>query len=284
MERHLLVTVSERPDGLFGVKFVGHFFYDQKGMKLTLLYLTPKSQGEFESDHDSELQARKWEAKGRQALQTAKGELLKAGFKDDQLATKLQSRRISKVKDIIQEGAAGRYDAVVLGRRGLSWLEAVYDESVTREMLQQTVDFPLWICRNPDLNRKNVLACVDGSETSYRMLDHVGFILQQAPRHTVTLMTVTKKGKIGDKTPEDIFSKSTEFLTGSGLSAERIQTKMMDEASPSKAILKAAKEGAFAAVAVGRTGAGKGRLKKMFVGAVSDALFQNLQGASLWLA
>ncbi|MDZ7699971.1 MAG: universal stress protein [Deltaproteobacteria bacterium] len=284
MERHLLLTVSERHDGLFGVRFAGRFFSGTKDVKFTVLYLTPKSQGAFESDHDSELHARKWEAKGRQALQTAKGELLKAGFKEDQLATKLQSRRISKVKDIIQEGAVGQYDAVVLGRRGLSWLEQVYDESVTKEMLQQTVDFPLWICRLPDLNRKNVLACVDGSDASHRMLDHVGFILEPEEHHTVTLMTVAKKGKIADRAPEEVFSKSRAVLTGSGISAERIYTKVVDEASPSKAILKAATEGAFAAIAVGRTGAGKGRLKKMFVGSVSDALFQNLQGASLWLA
>ncbi len=284
MERHLLLTVSERPDGLFGVRFTGLFFSGAKDVKFTLLYLTPKARSMFESDHESELHARKWEAKGRQALQAARGKFLKSGFKDEQVATKLQARRVSKVKDIIQEGTVGQYDAVVLGRRGLSWVEQVYDESVTKDMLQQTVDFPLWICRLPDLNRKNVLACVDGSEASYRMLDHVGFILEQVQHHTVTLLTVAKKGEIGDQTPEEIFAKSRAVLTDSGISAERIYRKVMDEASPGKAILKAAGEGAFAAVAVGRTGAGKGRLKKLFVGSVSESLFRDLQGASLWLA
>ena len=284
MERHLLLTVSEKADSLFGVRFVGNFFSGKAEMKITLFYLTPKPPGVFESDHESELQARKSEAKGLQALQGAKGELLKMGFKEEQVITKLRARRVSKIMDIIQEGANGRYDAVVLGRRGLSWLEHAYDESVTKGVLQQTVDFPLWICRRPDLERKNVLACVDGSEASHRMVDHIGFILGHDENHTVTLLTVAKKGKTGDKSPEDAISKSRELLIGSGLAADRINTKVIAEASPGKAILKEAANGGFAAVAVGRTGTGQGLLKKVFVGSVSDTLFQTLEGAALWLA
>jgi len=284
MDRHLLLTISERPDGLFGVRFVGRFFSGTGNVKFTLLYLTPKTQGAFQSDHESELRARKWEAKGQKALNAAKGELIRSGVKEEQVVTKLQARRVSKVKDIIHEGAKGRYDAVVLGRRGVSWLEQVYDESVTKDMLGQTVSFPIWICRLPDGDRKNVLACVDGSEASRRMLDHVGFITEYVQHHIVTLMTVTRKGKVGDKMPEEIFSESTEVLVGSGLSPDRIQTQVLEDTSPSKVILKAASEGAFAVVAVGRTGTGKGRLQKMFVGSVSDSLLKDLQGAALWLA
>jgi hypothetical protein len=89
---------------------------------------------------------------------------------------------------------------------------------------------------------------------------------------------------VGKETTKDIRSKATAELTDHGLSVDCLHTKVMDEASPSKEILRTAGGGAFAAVAVGRTGRGKGRLKKTFVGSVSDVLFQNLQAASLWLA
>ncbi|MBW1783579.1 MAG: universal stress protein [Deltaproteobacteria bacterium] len=251
-------------------------------MKITLFYLTPKPPDVFESDHETELQAKKWEAKGRQSLQAARTELVKTGFTEEQIVSKLRARRVSKVLDIVQEGADGRYDAVVLGRRGLSWLEQAFDESVTKGLLEQTVDFPLWICRKPDLERKNVLACVDGSKASHRMVDHIGFILENNEKHTVTLVTVAKMGKIADKSPDDILSETGEVLRASGISADRIHTKVIAEANPSKAILKEAR--GFAAVAVGRTGTGKGLLKKVFVGSVSDTLFHELEGASLWLA
>lgn len=284
MERHLLVTLSEKQDGLFGVRFVGSFFGNKEGMKVTLLYIIPSSPGTWERDQDSEQQARKSEAKGRRALETAKRELLKNGFDPEQVITKLKGRRISKVMEIIQEGAEGLYDAVVLGRRGLSWLEQAFDESVTKGLLEKTCDFPIWVCRKPDLERKNVLACVDGSDASARMVDHIGHVLNPEKNQAVTLLAVAKKGNIGDKGADAILSESKEALVSSGLSPDRIKPKTVEKGAISKVILKEANEGRFGAVAVGRTGTGQGLLQKVFVGSVSHTLFQELQGATLWLA
>ena len=50
MERHLLVTVSEKHDNLFGVRFLGNFFSKKEEIKVTLLYLTPKPPGRFGAD------------------------------------------------------------------------------------------------------------------------------------------------------------------------------------------------------------------------------------------
>ena len=199
MERHLLITISEKHDNLFGVRFVGNFFAHKEKMKITLLYLTPKPPGRFEADMETELRNKKSEAIGRKALNEAKQDLLKLGFMEDQVFTKLRPRMSSKVNEIIQEGSEGRYDAVVLGRRGLTRLEQTFDESVTSDLFEKDWGFPLWICRKPDSERKHVLACVDGSDASHRMLDHVGFILGQAQNQNVTLLAVSRKGNVGDK-------------------------------------------------------------------------------------
>jgi nucleotide-binding universal stress UspA family protein len=284
MERHLLVTVSERHDNLFGVRFVGAFFADGKEMKITLLYLTPKPPGRFEADRETEFRSKKAEAVGRKALNEVKAELLKLGFSEEQIITRLRARRLSKVNEIIQEGSEGNYDAVVLGRRGLSRLEHVFDESVTQTLFEQQWDFPIWLCRKPDSKRKNVLACVDGSDASYRMLDHVGFVLEQAPEQNVTLLAVSGKGNVADRAVEDILAKGKETLVEAGVFPERIRFNVIHEANPGKAILREAGSEGFAAVAVGRTGTGMGLLKKVFVGSVSRSLFKELEGASLWLA
>lgn len=284
MERHLLVTVSEKHDNLFGVRFLGSFFEEKKGIKVTLLYLTPRPPGRFEADVDTEQRIKKSEAKGNKALREARSELLKTGFDESQISTKLRPSRLSKVNEIIQEGSEGRYDAVVLGRRGLSRLEETFDESVSSTLFDQEWGFPLWICRNPDTGRKNVLACVDGSDASHRMLDHVGFILGQAATQNVTLLTISKKGSVGDKNVEEVLYKSKKALMENGIPAERIQYQVIPEANAGKAIIKEASARHFAAVAVGRTGRAMGFLKKVFVGSVSRTLFQALEGASLWLA
>jgi len=284
MERHLLVTLSERKDGLFGVRFVGNFFTNKEGVKITFLYTTPKAPSLWERDPNTDLQMRKSATEGRQALEAAKTHLLKKGFDPGQVITKLQERRVSKVMEIIHEGAKGLYDAVVLGRRGLSWLEQAFDESVTKGLLEQECTFPIWVCRKPDLDRQNVLACVDGSAASDRMVDHIAHILKQERRQSVTFLAVGKKDRIADKDMNTILSRGREMLVSRGFSSDRIHLKGIEEGAVSKAIMKEADEGRFAAVAVGRTGTGQGLLKRIFVGSVSQALFQELQGAALWLA
>jgi hypothetical protein len=116
------------------------------------------------------------------------------------------------------------------------------------------------------------------------MLDHAGFILAHASHHAITLLTISKNWKIGNQVPEKVFSTGTKILVDGGLSTGRIHTRVINDASPDKAILKEADKGKFAAVAVGRTGEGKGMLQKLFVGSVSDSLFQDLKGSALWLA
>jgi len=284
MQRHFLVTLSEREDGLFGVRFIGNFFTSKEGMKVTLLYTTPRAPSPWDPDMNADSQARKAATEGRQAIDRAREHLVKHGFDPDQVITKLQERRVSKIMEIIHEGVKGLYDAVILGRRGLSWLEQAFDESVTKGLLEEACTFPIWVCRRPDMDRQHVLACVDGSAASDRMVDHIAHILHQEKRQSVTVITVGKKGRIDDKDMGTILSKSREILISRGFSSERIHLKGIEESAVSKVILKEADEGRFAALAVGRTGTGQGLLKKIFVGSVSQALFQELQGAALWLA
>ena len=116
------------------------------------------------------------------------------------------------------------------------------------------------------------------------MLDHVAFILRQAHNHNVTLLAVSRKGKVGKLNAEEVLQKGRSLLVDGGVSTDRIRFKVIHEVSPGKAIIKEANAQRYAAVAVGRTGAGMGLLKKVFVGSVSRALFHELEGAALWLA
>jgi len=125
-----------------------------------------------------------------------------------------------------------------------------------------------------------VLACVDGSDGSHRMLDHVRFILGQALNQDVTLLAISRKGNVGEKTVEEILLKSRKILIADGISAERIRSKVIPETDAAKAIIKEADSERFAAVAVGRTGKAMGFFKKVFVGSVSRNLFQDLGGSN----
>lgn len=285
MEKHLMITISEEKSALFAARFTGHFFSDKKNMKITLFNSAPPPPAVWEHERSIETDIEQKATRGKihsrieQSLNQAKTECISLGFSTDNVDAKLQDRIYSKVNDIIVEGERGLYDAVVLGRRGLSMLEKLFDESVSEEMFQQTFTFPLWLCRSVDPKRKDLLLYVDGSDTSYRMADHVGFMLSEEQRHRVTLLAMD--------TPEranEILNKATGLLIDNQFPADLIlRHPIHEEGDLTKRIMEEADKNQYAAVALGRSGGETNLLKRIFKGDVCYTLFKELEGAALWV-
>ena len=282
MKKHLLVTVSDQKSALYGIKFISRLFENKENIQLTLYFTFQKSPTVWESNHRDRTYiniTKKNEAKGKEALQNAKKELCDLGFKEDQIVTKLDVRTASTAKDILHEGAAGRYDAVVLGKRGVGWLEETFEESVTKNLLKETFVFPIWLCRLSDAQRSGVLVCVDGSEAAFRMVDHVGYILKDETSQNVTLLTVNQN----NHDTGGILSKAKELMLKNGFPEGMIKTITAKNKNVGKAILKEAKNGKYTAIAMGRREREPKLIKNIFLGSVSAHIFENLEKASLWI-
>jgi nucleotide-binding universal stress UspA family protein len=230
-----------------------------------------------------EEQSQQIERKGRTALGRAKSRLVENGFRPENIELKLVFRQNTKALDIIQEAEKGLYDAVVLGRRGLSRLEeAILQESVTKSLLCEETVAPMWICREPETGRKNVLVCVDGSEPSYRMVDHVGFILSRARGHHVTLLRIAPSEDDGES--RKIFGQSRRILEENGYPLDQVREKTVNGKNVPQAILSEVEDGKYAVVAVGRSGTGGCSLRSVFLGSVSYTLFRETRKAVLWVS
>ena len=68
-------------------------------------------------------------------LQKAKELLIKAGFEEEHIVIKVETKKKGVARGIIDEAASG-YDAVVMGRRGLSGLKEFFLGSVSQKVLQ----------------------------------------------------------------------------------------------------------------------------------------------------
>jgi nucleotide-binding universal stress UspA family protein len=289
MDKHLLVTVSEHASVLYGLRFVERFFTDKGGLRLTLFYTAPRPPALFEEKrtHETsgeiERQARQIEARGQKALTSAKGLLVRMGFSENQIDTKLRVRFRSKVADIIREAEEGLYDALVLGRRGLSLLEEAFDDSTSHGILQEKITFPLWLCRRPAGEGRGILVCVDGSEAAYRMVDHVGFVAARDTAQEVTLLQVVGPAAGREREEAAVMDRCREHLRRNGFPLERTRRRVVTSSDVTRSILREAEEGRFAAVAAGRTGTGRGFLRRVFMGSVSDTLFRKLDKAALWI-
>ena len=70
-----------------------------------------------------------------EALQKAKDLLIKAGFEEEYIVIKVETKKRGVAKGIIDEAASG-YDAIVMGRRGLSGIKEFFLGSVSQKVLQ----------------------------------------------------------------------------------------------------------------------------------------------------
>ncbi len=287
MKLHLLITIGEDVSALHGVRFVSYFFRNKAGVELTLLYIASSVAPASGSNHlhpfpvESPLSASQVK-KGRAALDGARTLLVSHGFSPGDIRAKMMNKQFGTVKDIAREARKGQYDAVVLGRRGYALFEKTFTTSVSREMMEHGIDFPIWICRLPEEGRRNVLLCVEDTEPFLRMADHVGFILSREPEHSVTLLHIDSgEGQDVDA----LMARARQQLLLNHVSEDRITELVLPQRRVLAAILEEVDRGRYAAVAVGRGGREKkGLIDKWLVGSISMKLLEVLEKASLWVS
>jgi len=287
MEKHLLVTVSDEFHTSQSLRFVHHFFTRREDLKLTLFYVVPRRSDwrldpiNLEANPEAIVHIEQEKVShGVPAMEKAREWLSSVGYAKEQVQVKLSNGQLGTVKEIVKESEEGLYDAAVLGRRGLSWFEEMVADSVSHRILWESISFPIWICRNTERDRKNVLVCVDGSEECLRVADHVGYMLRHEPDHNITLLHVCADDRCVDA--EQIFGRALAEIKANDISDERISVKVLTSSNPAKTILHEADTKKYAAVAIGRTSHRPSTLKHIFA-TTSLKILRGIEGAALWL-
>ncbi len=288
MNKHFLLSVSDSKASFWGARFLGDFLHHKDNVEITVYCSVPtpttsSSMPNYAERLEAEKQLERRRKNARNVLTQAIEFLHANGFHKDNLHHKLGQHKQTAAVNILSEVKKGLYDALVLGRRGLGWLEELVESSVSRELLELKGTTPVWLCRLPDKGRKHVLACVDDSPQSARMVDHVGFVLEDQPEHEITLLNIYDPNSEDRIFAEAVFDNCKALLAENNYPLERVHTRVVESFSPAKAILEMLDTGRYAAVAAGRTGEGRGLRQRLFMGSVSSTLFRQVQGAGLWL-
>lgn len=285
MEKQLLLTVSDETTCLFGVRFLGSFFQNKSLINITLFYVTdhcepPNSSLASISLHDAPGRKSNDPCPGNTAIEASRRILCNWGFSPDRITFKIQAQEAGIVKDIIREAREGLYDSVVLGKRGFGAFEDFFSASVTKRIMEDHIDFPIWISRLPESGRRNVLLCVDGSDASLRMADHVGFMLKEED-HNITILHVDNDHK---ENTDNIIEGAFDNLIGNGIDQDRIDISVIKSHRVVHTILEKSEQKAYAIVAVGRVGAQKGKMAGWLIGSRSMKLLQNMEKTVLWVS
>ncbi len=287
MDKHFLATISSDVDHLFGIRFICTFFNKMSENSVTLLHicrLDSKSQvltSMWEGPADSN--SVKTSPQAKKSIDKAQALLNEYKVPVDQVLIKTVAEKYGKIKDIILESSRGMYDAIVLGRRAsyaLQWMfDRPADETFQAMIKEHSCVSPLWICPDVDPSRKDVLLCIDGSESGYRAVDHVGFILSSQVQHKITLLHV--ENSVGTECVE-FFRRAESILQTHKIDEKRINRKVIWGLSVPGTILSEMQSGHYAVVALGMGGKKQRDGKMRMAGGTTAKLISKLEKASLW--
>ncbi|GAB6060059.1 hypothetical protein [Desulfonatronum parangueonense] len=272
-DRRLLICVGEDPALLHGVRFVSSFFQPAPDLRIYLAFTPGTGLRNGDPNRLSANEARKWAT----SMLMDKGFIVDAPRSDDVWEPVLSIREIARIAE------KKRYDAVILGRRAIHHLEEHLDTEFNETVFDRHLDFPFWICREPDTTRVNVLLCVDGSKPGLCAADHVGWICASESRHQVCVAYIADPAKRDYRDEILILDNAVKMLQVNGIPESRIRTKVLVDKDYSRGILEEAQRGEYAVVAVGRAGSGRGMMAEQQFGAISLLLARKLAGASLWV-
>lgn len=236
----------------------------------------------------------------RKLIDDCQDEMVKMGIAPDRIQGVTQKRSLGFAKDILEFGQKQRYDAIVVGRRGLSRLAEMYAGSVTTDILEQSQVIPVWLV-DSKVRAGGILVAVDGSEASLRAVDHTSFILSDNPDVSLTLLHVTGDARNyediqlqgqpspelaeiiarGSKTRVDQFyAHAITKFKDAGLAEDRIKMETLQARRRiGKVILDFAHKGNFSTVVVGRRGINK----SFFMGSASRYMINRLNNRALWV-
>jgi len=230
-------------------------------------------------------------------LEKYKDKMVQMGIDSDRIETVTRTRRLGLGKDIIDFGQSRNFDAIVIGRRGLSRLQEMYMGSVTANVLEHSRVIPVWLV-DGNVTSTEILVAIDGSESSLRTIDHVSFMISNNPEVHLTLLHVMSNARNvnpdeepnpdleqilarGDKACiEQFYPLAKQKFKDVGISEGQIEMKTVKGGRQAgKAILDVALKGNYGTVIMGR----RGLNKAFFMGSVSRYIINRVSNCALWI-
>ena len=154
MSSNILVAFDDSPGALRAVELVANQFNNDNRVTLFNVSMdtaalcemnSPELTPYFKSEQNSFclLEDKKKDLVG-EALTNAKDILKAAGFADEKIQIKVQSRKSSVAKDILDEAGSG-YDLIVVGRNGKSGIKEFFLGSTSHKVFSAARDISLLI-------------------------------------------------------------------------------------------------------------------------------------------
>jgi nucleotide-binding universal stress UspA family protein len=304
-KKKILVPVDGSDRALNTVRYVARI-EAFRNMNIVLFHVfssVPEGYWDLEKDPRSTStvrQVKSWEVEQRrrikQYMERTRQFLMKAGFEQKSLTTKIQDRKKGIARDIIHEARNG-YDAVVTRRRGMTALKEMVLGNVATKLIAKLTFIPLILVGKRTPNR-TILLAFDGSENAVNAAKFVGLLLGGFD-YEVSLFSVIRSNGEGLQEHRHIFSpkeysksvskemdsllqEAENLLIDAGFGADKVSTQIVSKAtSRAAAIAERAKQGNFGTIVMGRRGLSS--VRDFFIGRVTNKVIHMARDRTVWV-
>lgn len=254
--------------------------------------------------------ARAWEDAWRLMIedfvQRASEILKKAGFEGSGIRVIIQPRRVGIARDIVTEAERG-YDAVVVGRRGMSDMRDLVLGGVSTKLMSRLTRVPVWLVGEKTPGG-GFLVALDASDESLKAVTHAAPFLAAKPRDVLLLHVVRGLDPQAEAlarflAPEDqkdwlkkvqeeirrasgymdeVFERAFMILEEQGVPRDLVKTKVVSGVSSrAAAIVDTAVSEGYGTIVMGRRGLS--RVEEFFIGRVSNKVIQLAKNHTVWI-
>ena len=308
MRKKIIIAVDDSRHSKNAVRYAAGIHEVLKDIEFTLMHVQPTiSQyllDEAKSKPKAYAELEKVNRKNAEAalllLDNYKAQMVAAGIADENLQLKTQPRLLGVAKDILEASLVGHFDALILGRRGLSGLQDMFIGSVSANIVNNSMEIPIWLVDEEGASQ-DIMIAVDGSENSLKAVDHLAFMIRGNTDLNISFFHVTPR--LQDFCPVDFedsnsevleeiirqgdqecidqfFSHAQKRLNEAGIQQNQISFQANEGVfRVGKAVLDEYHRGNFGTLVVGQ----RGMNKKFFTGSVSRYLVNQFTGGALWV-
>jgi nucleotide-binding universal stress UspA family protein len=194
MEKKILIAVDASVYSSNTLHYLERLFANLVDIRFHLISVIPCRPSDAAKEWFDELELmnmltkeeQKRYAAANRYLNKAVAQLGRNGISPEHVTTEVKISTTSPASEVLHVARKGFYDALVIGRRGVSKLEELIMGSVSTTLLEKCRDVPIWVV-DGQVDSRKFLVPVDGSHFTLQALDHLCFILQGNPYAEITL-------------------------------------------------------------------------------------------------
>ncbi len=308
MDKKILIAIDSSRQAVETVYYAAQLDQAVSPVKFDLLhiqpqlsqYLTEEAQRKHSALKALEKVMAENEKKAQETLQLAAERMIGKGVAESRIETITLPRNTGVADDILALGAAKSYDAILVGRRGASYLRQLLMGSVTANLVEHSDLIPIWMV-DGSVTSGGIMLAADGSQSTLRALDHLAFMLAGQPEQPIRWVHVQPRLQdyceisLEDDTSQDaeavllnedqhcmddFYPKAQAVLEKNGVDQARLEIVTLEgKLSVHRSILAYARENGIGSIVLGR----RGRSNSQFFGSVSRSLLQKVEDLALWI-